>query len=70
MNTRDLILDALEKRALADIDTAEANIQLYLDHAVGVGEHGKIVEEVETLVDQAAAARDRLEVIRKIKSSK
>ena len=47
---REVIVDALEKKYEAQMAQAEANIKVYMENPVGVGEHPNIVHEVEKLL--------------------
>lgn len=44
---------------------AKANIAVYLNHSVRIGEHGDISEAIEGELDKMAAAHDRLEMLDK-----
>ena len=46
---KDVIVDALEKKYEAQMAQAEANVKVYIENPVGVGEHPDIVQEVEKL---------------------
>jgi hypothetical protein len=49
---KDVIVDALEKKYEAQMAQAEANIKVFMENPVGVGEHPDIVHEVEKLLKQ------------------
>ena len=59
------MLDALRKKYEADIAHAKANIEVYLKHPVGIGEHSDLVTAVDELIDNMAHAEDKLEVLNK-----
>ena len=46
---RDVILKALEDKYNADISEAEANLKIYLEKPVGIGEHPQHIDEVDKL---------------------
>ena len=66
------LLEAVKKRAEAEIASAEANLNILLNQSVGIGEHTDIVVEVENYVQIIVDAEDKLNVVSKIlsKSSK
>jgi hypothetical protein len=59
------MLEALIKKLEGDIAVAKANIDVYLNHSVGIGEHPDIVEAVDTQVAKIAEADEKIETIRK-----
>ena len=58
-----MIIDALRKKYEADIAHAKANIEVYLKHPVGIGEHPDLVASVAEQIDNMAHAEDKLEVL-------
>ena len=46
---------------------AEANIQVYLRHPAGIGEHSDIVGAVDEQIEKAAAASEKLDYISGLK---
>ena len=50
------LLKALIQKQLGEIEMAKANIQVYQDHPVGIGEHPDLVEAIETQVTRIAEA--------------
>ena len=59
------ILDALKKKYEAEVDIAKATIQVYLDKAVGMGEHPQFVHEIDKQLDVIATAEEKIEVLKK-----
>ena len=57
---RDLILDALEDRYIAQISEAEATIKIYLEKSVGIGEHPQHLDEVDKLIEKISTAQEKL----------
>jgi len=43
---KEVIVDSLEKKYEAQMALAEANIKVFMENPVGVGEHPNIVQEV------------------------
>ena len=42
-----MIIKALRKKYEADISSAQANIQVYIDNPAGIGEHSDLVAAVD-----------------------
>lgn len=59
------MLGALIKKLEGEIAIAEANIQVYLNHSVGIGEHSDIVEAIEMQVAKIAHAAEKIDTIKK-----
>ena len=61
---KDVIVDALEKKYEAQMAQAEANVKVFLENPVGVGEHPNIVQEVEKLLKQIKDAKEMLDELK------
>jgi|TARA_R100000458_G_C8090228_1_gene121247 transcriptional regulator len=61
----DLIYKALEHEAQANIDKAEATLEIYFNSPVGIGEHPQHLEEMSKLLDVISTNEDRLTVLKK-----
>lgn len=59
------LLYALIKKLEGEIAVAQANIKVYLNQSVGIGEHPDVVEAIETQVEKIAAADEKIETINK-----
>jgi hypothetical protein len=59
------MLEALIKKLEGDIAIAKANIDVYLNHSVGIGEHPDVVEAIDTQVAKIAEADEKIETIKK-----
>jgi|TARA_S200002703_G_scaffold136847_1_gene126355 hypothetical protein len=57
------MLTALRARFEADIAEADATINIYLNSAVGIGEHPQHLDEVNKLLAKIAEAKDKLETL-------
>ena len=62
----DMLLQALQKKLEGDLAVAKANIMVYKDKSVGIGEHPEIVQAVEMEVAKAAEAQDKLNTVNKL----
>ena len=56
-------IKAMKRLYNAEIDVYKAEVQNYLDNPVGVGEHGNLIETIDTLVAKIAEAEDKLIVL-------
>tara|TARA_R100001591_G_C4204414_1_gene144677 strand:+ start:251 stop:466 length:216 start_codon:yes stop_codon:yes gene_type:complete len=54
---------ALKKKIQGDIAVHKANIDIYMNNTVGIGEHIGIVETVEKELDKLAIAEGKLETL-------
>ena len=61
---KEVIVDALEKKYEAQMAQAEANIKVYMEDPVGVGEHPNIVQEVEKLLKEIKDAKEMLDELK------
>ena len=57
------IVQALKRKYSADFKMHKANLDIYLNNPVGIGEHPQHFEEMDKLVESMTAARDKLEVL-------
>jgi len=58
-------INALSKRYEAEIETAKANIDVYIRNPAGIGEHPDLAAAVDSQVGLIANAEDKLEVLKK-----
>lgn len=63
------LLKSVELSFIGDMAEAKANLDVYLENPVGVGEHSNITNEVKTLVNKIANAKDAIEVISEVKKN-
>ena len=61
----DLLYTALEHEAQANIDKAEATMEIYFNNPVGIGEHPQHLNEMSKLLDTIATNEDRLTTLTK-----
>ena len=55
-----MLIEALIKRYEAQIAEAEATLEIYLDHSVGIGEHPQHLDEMDKLFDKISTAKEKL----------
>lgn len=65
MSNRQIIYDALVEHAKGHIKKHAANVEIYMENAVGVGEHPDILEAIEKELKVIAEYHDQLEVLEK-----
>ena len=58
---KDKIINALRKKYEADMESALATIDIYLTNSVGIGEHPQHIEEIDKLLSNYCAAKEKLE---------
>ena len=61
-----MLLQALQKKLEGDLAVAKANIMVYKEKSVGIGEHPEIVQAIEMEVAKAAEAQDKLNTVNKL----
>ena len=62
---KEILISAAKKHAEAEIDLHKANIEVYMQQVVGIGEHSDIIETVQKELDKMTTAHDRLEMLNK-----
>tara|TARA_B100001287_G_C22568444_1_gene475030 strand:- start:520 stop:738 length:219 start_codon:yes stop_codon:yes gene_type:complete len=60
------LVKALAKKLEGDIAIAQANIDVFLEQSVGVGEHSDVVKAIETNVEALASADEKLQILKKL----
>ena len=65
LHMREQILRAFIAHAQGDIAKHKANVEVYLEHPAGVGEHTDILESIEKELDTIAKYQDQIDVIKK-----
>ena len=59
------MIEALKKHAEGHIEKHCANIDIYLEKAVGIGEHSDVLETIEKELEVIAKYDDELNVLKK-----
>ena len=62
---REKMIEALKAHALGHIEKHKVNVEVILQKAVGIGEHGDIIETIEKELNIIAQYEDQLEVLEK-----
>ena len=59
------LLEALKAHANGHIAKHKANVEVYMNNPVGVGEHPDIIEAIEQELDEIARYNDQVEMLNK-----
>ena len=62
---REQIIEAVKAHAVGHIEKHKTNVEVLLQKAVGIGEHGDILTEVEKELKIIAEYDDQLEMLNK-----
>ena len=57
------MINALRKKYEAEVAAAKANIDVYINNPVGIGEHPDLVSAVDSEMTKLATARDKLDTL-------
>jgi len=64
---RRAMLEALEKKYEADIASADATIQIYLNSSVGIGEHPQHLDEIDKQLSKIVEAEEKQKALQAFK---
>ena len=59
------LIEALKAHANGHIAKHKANVEVYMNNPVGVGEHPDIIEAIEQELDEIARYDDQVEMLNK-----
>ena len=62
----DMLLQALKKKLEGDVAVAKANVLIYKQKSVGIGEHPEIVQAIEMEISKMAEAQDKLDTVNQL----
>ena len=62
---RDQLVNAVKAHAQGEIAKHRENVNVYLEHPVGIGEHSDISEAIQCELDKIARYEDQLNVLEK-----
>ena len=65
LHMREQLLAAVKAHAQGEIAKHKANVNVYLEHPAGIGEHSDITEAIQVELDKIARYEDQLQVIDK-----
>ena len=63
MMVKEQLIKAARMHAEGELERAKTNILVYMNQAVGIGEHSDIVEAIQHELDTMAAAHDRIDML-------
>ena len=62
---RTTLLKALLSHAQGHLEKHKANVEIYLENSVGIGEHSDVMESIEKELDMVAKYHDQIEILQK-----
>ena len=62
---REKMISALLAHAQGDIQKHKMNVEVYLNNAVGIGEHSNVMEAIEEELNMIAKYEDQVTVLKK-----
>jgi len=65
MNQRQIMYDALVAHANGQIAKHKANVNIYLNQSIGIGEHSDIIETIEKEINKIGHYEEQLSVLEK-----
>ena len=66
----DMLLQALKKKLEGDVAVAKANVLIYKEKSVGIGEHPEIFQAIEMEISKMAEAQDKLDTVNQLLNEK
>lgn len=60
---RNILLKAVRKHAEGHVAKHVANVEVYLNQSVGIGEHSDIIEAIEMELEEIAKYQDQLDIL-------
>ena len=64
VSMRDSLIKAVLAHASGEIEKHKANVNVYLEHPAGIGEHSDITEAIGVELDKIARYHDQIEVVK------
>ena len=65
IHMREQLIKAVLAHANGEIQKHKANVEVYLEHPVGIGEHSDITEAIGVELDKISRYHDQIEVVNK-----
>ena len=62
---RESFIEALKRKYEAEIASAKATAEVYLERPVAIGEHPQFLEELDKVLNQISSAEEKLETLSK-----
>jgi len=61
-----VIISALKAKYFGQIEEARANIEIYLENPVGIGEHPEIIDAIDTQISKLAEAQEKFQALEEL----
>ena len=65
LHMREQLIRAVLANAQGEIEKHKANVNVYLEHPAGIGEHSDITEAIQEELNKIAVYHDQIEVVNK-----
>jgi len=65
MSIKNVMINATRSYLLGGVNKHLANIEVYMNQTVGIGEHSDVIETIDLELEKAAAYHDKLEILTK-----
>ena len=65
LHMREQLIRAVLAHAQGEIEKHKANVNVYLEHPAGIGEHSDITEAIQEELNKIAVYHDQIEVVNK-----
>ena len=62
---RESFIEALKRKYEAEIASAKATAEVYLERPVAIGEHPQFLQELDKVLNQISSAEEKLETLHK-----
>ena len=62
---KEILINATRSHLAGQINKHLANIEVYMNNTIGIGEHSDIIETIELELEQVANYHDQLEMLTK-----
>ena len=63
MKIRDMLIDAQTSYLVGGINKHKANIEVYMNNTIGIGDHSDIIETIDLELEKLATYHDKLEML-------
>ena len=64
LHMREQLLRAVLSHATGEIEKHKANVNVYLEHPAGIGEHSDITEAIQVELNKIAVYHDQIQVVK------
>ena len=64
LHMREQLIRAVLAHATGEVEKHKANVNVYLEHPAGIGEHSDITEAIGVELDKIARYHDQIEVVK------